>query len=160
MGPPTVAKQLPIRSTRASRAGINYKAANGTKITNYGEKRLEGINKGGKKTGITIQVADVSKTLGSVGKMTEAENTIIFSKGRSIITSDPGGKIAEAAFKQCRPEITTELEKKNGVYTFDMWVPTVSKAENNYCQGQGGGGDNYHNVGSVSGFAWLDDEVL
>ena len=108
VGPKHIADQLPIRPTKASREGKHYRAANGTQIRNYGQKRFEGIDKRGTKTGITIQVADVHKTLASVGKMTEAGNTIIFSKGKSIITSDRDGKIANAAICVAQPENTTE----------------------------------------------------
>ena len=45
--------------------------------------------------------------------MTEVDNAIIFSKGKSIITSDPTGEIAAAAIKLAKPSKTTELEKKN-----------------------------------------------
>ena len=90
--------------------------------------------------------------------MTDAENTIIFSKRRSVITSDPGGRVAEAAFRACKVDHTTELEKKNGVYTFDLWIPEEGgiKQEGN----QGRNENNYHNIGHVSDFTWLDDDVF
>ena len=104
---------------------------------------------------MTIQVAEVNKVLGSVGKMTEAGNTIIFSKTRSVITSDPDGSIAEAAIKNAKMDRTTELQKKNGVYTFDMWIPTSGEIS-----GDNTGTDNYNEIGNISDFAWLEDEVL
>ena len=115
-----------------------------------------------------MQVADVSKPLGAVGKMTDASNTIIFSKGRSVITSDLDGKVAKAAFAACKEADTTELNKKNGVYTFDMWVPTsgsikapIEGSNNSIYQGaRPEQTSNYHNIGAVSGFAWLDDELI
>ena len=95
--------------------------------------------------------------------MTEAGNTIIFSRGKSIITSDKDGTIANTAINVAKPEHTTELDKKNGVYTFDMWIntqsgnyppPATAISNSNTC------GD-YNNIGSItSGFAWLDDEVM
>ena len=91
--------------------------------------------------------------------MTDADNTVIFSKGKSIITSDPDGRIAAAAIKLADPTKTTVLDKKNGVYTFDMWIPKAGdismseKQQTNYCS-------NYQNIGSVSDFAWLDDQVM
>ena len=92
VGPKHIAQGIPIKPTKASKEGKHYRAANGTQIKNYGQKRLEGLDNKGTKTGITIQVADVHKTLASVGKMTEAGNTIIFSKGKSIITTDKDGR--------------------------------------------------------------------
>ena len=164
--PKKVGSHIPVKETRASKAGRNYKAANGTVIKNYGERRLEGWNEKGVKTGITMQVADVSKPLGSVSKMTKAENTVIFSKGRSIITSDPGGKIAEAAFKLCKPDSTTQLEEKNGVYSFDMWIRREQRGveeEGNSSSNDGGSSSSYQEIGSISGsqgFTWLEDDVL
>ena len=164
VGPKHVAAGIAIKPTKASRQGKHYRAANGTQIRNYGQKRLEGIDKKGTNTGITIQVADVHKTLASVGRMTEAGNTIIFSQGKSIITSDKDGAIANAAISKARPENTTELEKKNGVYTFDMWInaqsanypPPTSGAISNSVNK-----DNYQNIGAItSDFAWLEDEVM
>ena len=92
--------------------------------------------------------------------MTEAGNTIIFSKG-NIITSDNDGKIANAAIKVARPENTTELEKRNGVYTFDMWLDTAAgnyqKPGVEYVDNNG----NYQNIASISqDFAWLEDDVM
>ena len=108
-------------------------------------------------------MADVHKTLASVGKMTDAENTIIFSKGRSVITSDPEGKVAEAAFKACKPAKTTELEKRNGVYAFDIWLDnhaTNYQAPGMACE-TSQTQTNYKNIAEISrDFAWLDDEVM
>ena len=163
-GPRNVGSKLPIKPTRASRAGMNYKAANGTSIRNYGERRLEGWTQKGKKTGITIQVAEVNKVLGSVGKMTEAGNTIIFSNGKSIITSDPDGSVAAAAFKAAKAEQTTELRKDNGVYTFDMWLPR-QPGGGNYQEECNQGhydcneGVDYQNIGHISDFQWLDEAM-
>ena len=107
-----------------------------------------------------MQVADVSKPLGSVSKMTKAENTVIFSKGRSVITSDPGGKIAEAAFRMCRQECTTQLEEKNGVYSFDMWI---RKERGEVEEAAACNENSYNEIGCVndsSGFTWLEDAVM
>ena len=87
----------------------------------------------GINTGITIQVADVKKTLASVGKMTDADNTIIFSKGRSIITADKSGDVARAALDAANPRTTTELEKKNGVYSCDIWLHNLGNQFPNPC---------------------------
>ena len=159
VGPRQVAQAIPIKPTKASKEGRHYKAANGTEIKNYGQKRIEGVDNKGVSTGITIQVADVHKTLASVGKMTDAGNTIIFSKGRSIIATDKEGEVAKAAIKAAKPNQTTELEKRNGVYTFDMWV---NKDQTNYVPRTTlGRSINYQNIGAVSqDFAWLDDEVM
>ena len=108
--------------------------------------------------------------------MTDANNTIIFSKGRSIITSDKDGKVANAAFAAANPINTTELEKKGGAYTFDMWInkqstnytppgTTITTTTNSVTTNKTGTSHhdvrNYKNIGEISrDFAWLDDEVM
>ena len=50
VGPKKVGDELPIKPTRASKLGINYKAANGTSIRNCGERRLrDGMKKGSRQ---------------------------------------------------------------------------------------------------------------
>ena len=102
-----------------------------------------------------MQVADVNKVLASVGKMTDADNTIIFSKRRSVITSDPTGEIAEAAIKRSNPNFTTELEKKNGVYSFDMWIPATGNSGGEGKQEE----ETIHAIDEWD-FTWLEDEVM
>ena len=120
------------------------------RTTNMGGEKQSGWNDRGEKVGITIQAADVTKVLGSVSRMTEAKNTIMFSNGRSIIVSDPDGRVAEAAIRAARPELTTELTKKNGVYSFDMYVPA---AKYNYEDAK------VPTINATS-FAWLEDELV
>ena len=56
--------------------------------------------------------------------MNEADNTIVFSKGRSVIIPDKGGNIANEIISKANRESITELRKERGVYVFDMWVPS------------------------------------
>ena len=53
VSPKHVADGIPTKPTKASMSGKDYKAANGTPIRNYGQKRIEGLDKNGTKTGIT-----------------------------------------------------------------------------------------------------------
>ena len=96
--------------------------------------------------------------------MTEAGNTIIFRKRKSIITTDRDCKIANPAINAAKPENTTELEKKNGVYTFDMWLEAAGsncQAPGNYYEDHNRGCDNYQNIGEISrDFTWLEDAVM
>ena len=85
VGPRTMATDLPIKETPASRAGLKYKAANGTTIDNLGEKAIHGITKQGNKVGVTFQVADVTKPLGAVRAMLAAGNKVVFESGNSYI---------------------------------------------------------------------------
>ena len=45
VGPKTVARNFPTRETDDSRLGRNFRAANGSRINNYGEKVIQGRTK-------------------------------------------------------------------------------------------------------------------
>ena len=68
-------------------------------------------------------------------------------------------EIANTAINAAKPENTTELEKRNGVYTFDMWLEKTNS--NNYSP-PGENYDNYYqNIGEISrDFTWLEDVVM
>ena len=57
-----------------------------------------------------MQVADVSKPLGSVYQFTEANNMVVFDKGNSYIVNKSNGK-------------RTPIAEENGVFYLDVWVP-------------------------------------
>ena len=59
------------------------------------------------------QVAGVKKGLGSIPRMVESNNTVVFSKNRSFIRNDKTGSV-------------TELKKVNGTYEFDIWLQNKS----------------------------------
>jgi hypothetical protein len=66
VGPKTMAMDIGIKDTPASRAGLKHRAANGTSIDNLGEKAIKGVTKQGNKVGMTFQIANVTKPLGAV----------------------------------------------------------------------------------------------
>ena len=126
VGPPSVARHIPITQTWASLGGFCYTAANGNPLPNKGEKRVTGVTKEGEMVGLTMQVADVTKVLGSVGKFCQANNRVVFDdqEGSYIMNKDTG--------KQ------TMLVKSGGVYRFPMWVKKtigdVQGVQNGKCQ--------------------------
>ena len=109
VGPKSVGKSIPIRPTKASMAGIGYVAANGTKINNYGERRLQGVNHDWTPMGMSIQVSDVNKVLAAVSQICDAGNRVVFDNVGSYIESKATGK-------------RTAMRRENGVYKFDMWI--------------------------------------
>ena len=76
VGPPTMANGVKIRETPASWAGLKYRAANGAAIDNQGERVIQAMTKQGKKIGMTFQIANVTKPLGSVRAMLDAEGDV------------------------------------------------------------------------------------
>ena len=67
-------------------------------------------NKEGKKVGMTFQVANVTKPLGSVRAMLDAGNKVVFQKGNCYIEDE-----------SCR--VTTPIEERNGAIVFELWRP-------------------------------------
>ena len=104
------ANSVEITPTAASKAGLCYRAANGTKFQNYGEKRIEATTSEGHQMGLTPQVADVKRNLGSVVKMMDAGNKVVFDNEWSYIQHKKTGK-------------TTTMQKQNGLMQFDIWIP-------------------------------------
>ena len=83
VGPKTMATDIGIKDTPASRAGLKYRAANGTSIDNFGEKTIQGVTKQGNKVGMTFQIANVTKPLGAVRAMLAAGSKVVFETGNS-----------------------------------------------------------------------------
>ena len=68
----------------ASKQGLKHRAANGSPIANEGEKTHRGYTNEGSAVAMTMQVAKVTKPLGSVRAMLEANNMVVIDKGVAI----------------------------------------------------------------------------
>ena len=77
VGPPSIAKHIPVSQTWASLGGFYYTAANRNPLPNTGEKRINGVTQEGESVGLTMQVADVTKVLGSVEQLCKANNRVV-----------------------------------------------------------------------------------
>ena len=77
VAPKSVAARLPVRVTRAAKAGLGYVAANGSRIENYGERVIKGRMGDGKSAAMAFQVSDVKRPLGSVFRMNQAGNKVV-----------------------------------------------------------------------------------
>jgi hypothetical protein len=113
VGPRTMATDISIKDTPASRAGLKYRAANGTPIDNLGDKSIQGVTKQGNKVGMTFQIADVTKPLGAVRAMLAAGNKVVFESGHSYIQDKTR-------------TIKTPIEERNGAYVFHIWRPKAA----------------------------------
>jgi hypothetical protein len=103
------ARAFDVKPTRASKDGRGYRAANGTKIKNYGERVVEGFTEDWSPVKVAMQVADVNKTLGSVYRMNECGNRVMLDGEESYIENKMTGK-------------KTKIYLENGQYVFYMWV--------------------------------------
>ena len=83
--------EIEIKPGVASKRGVNFEVANGTRIPNLGERKFVAHSEEGAARNITAQVCDVNKALLSVRKVVEAGN--VFSRenhqGRCTLTLQP-----------------------------------------------------------------------
>jgi hypothetical protein len=97
-------------------AGVEYICADGGRIPNLGEKRVQGLTTEGSKLNVTFQVAPVDRPLLSVEKLTAGGHVVNFEKNGGTITHVKTGAV-------------TAIRRSNGVFVIDIWVPTFANAK-------------------------------
>ena len=147
--PKGVASGVKVKETRASRQGLKYRAANGTPIKNEGERELQGYTGEGNKANMTMQVAAVTKPLGSVRAMLKAGNRVVFDEGDSFIVNKATG-------------VKTVIEDRNGAFVFDIWIPRGNRQQDQQHEGYQGKYfqalvEEAEEANRAAGFARLDD---
>ena len=100
---------IPTEPGPASKRGVEYEVANGTRIPNEGEMRFEAVTGEGQHRKLVVQVCDVNQGLLSVSKATAANNRVVFDKDGSYIENKDSGEV-------------TWLEEKKGMYMLKLWV--------------------------------------
>ena len=104
---------VPVVEGPASRRGVEYEVADGSRIPNEGEKQFEAHTQGGAVRTIRAQVCCVNKPLLSVRKIVEAGNRVEFGPGGAYIEDmETGQKMA--------------LHENQGMYTLKAWVRNVN----------------------------------
>ena len=101
-----------VKITSAVKQGVKYGTASGHSIPNLGQVDLDVITDDGANTQLSLQMADVTKTLLSVKRMTKAGNRVVFDDPNTVgsfIENKTTGK-------------KTPLRQHNGVYYMDVWV--------------------------------------
>ena len=114
VGPKSVGRAFNIKETHAPHNGNNYVAANGSAITNYGERLIKGETENGLTVSMPIQLADVKKVLMSTHKMNETGLKVILDGENSYIVDKWTGR-------------TTPIKYEHGRYFFDIWAPAPIK---------------------------------
>ena len=123
VGPPKVGTHFNLTPTEASAQGKHYRAANGSVIRNHGQRIITGRTDEGTLVSMLLQVADVSKVLGSVREMVKSGNLVVFDE-------DANGNCL--SFLECKAtKVKTAIKERNGTYQFDIRVP----------KGKGGGAE-------------------
>ena len=114
VAPKNVAQKFVLRETPASRRGIGFVAANGSKIQNYGERKVSGYTDDGAAISMRMTCADVHKVLGSVHKMTQGGNLVVLDGEHSFMKNKVTGQ-------------KTKIHYEDGQYILYLWVPCGPK---------------------------------
>ena len=99
---------IPMQENEDSRRGRYYTTANGKKVYVLGEKVVTIRSKEGIIKKMKFQICDVTRILGSVGKITKANNCVNLNKAGGKIVDNNGGEI--------------EIDMENGVYVVNAQV--------------------------------------
>ena len=99
-----------VRETAESKRGKYYLAANNSKIPVHGRKTIHGVTDDWNNMRIEAEVADVRRALGSVKRLCEAGNTVVFSGKESYIRNDKTGN-------------KTKIDQSGKGYVVNVWVP-------------------------------------
>ena len=103
------ATQFPLVATEASKRGINFVAANGTKIINHGERQVEGMTTEFSPIKMTWQVARVKRNLASVDRMMNTGNRVVFDSNGSYIQNKTTG-------------YKTDMRRNGRLTEFNVWI--------------------------------------
>ena len=109
---------VPTTSTPQSKAGEFFRAANGRKIFNQGEKVISMMTKEGAMRDMKFAVCDVSKALGSVSQMCKTGHKVVFSP-----PWDPAGSYIQ----HIETGEKIWLEECNGLYILNTRVAPAHK---------------------------------
>ena len=110
VGPPEIASAFRVRETPASRNGLTYQSPSGTAIKNEGEKWIRALTGDWTPINFAMQVAAVTKPLGSVYQFCQAGNRVVFDSDGSYIMDKNTG-------------IKTDIVEEKGCYNLHLWVP-------------------------------------
>ena len=114
VAPKHIAQAFKLRETAMSKNKVGFAAANGSKIENYGERKVSGYTDEGDGMSLRMTCADVHKVLGSVHKMNKGCNIVVLNGEHSYMKNKRTGQ-------------KTKISYEDGQYIMRMWVPAGPK---------------------------------
>ena len=113
---------VPTTPTKESEQGEFFRAANGNKIYNQGQKMVTMMTQEGAHRDMRFTICDVSKALASVSQMCRSGNKVVFNppwnpEGSYIQHVDTGERLW--------------LREENGLYMLDTRVAPINKQTSN-----------------------------
>ena len=119
VGPEDDYPDYPLEPSPGSHRGLHYVAAGGNKIKNKGQKRVLILTKEKQLRWVTVQIAQVKKTLASVSKSNDNGFDVVYSKNASYME--------EMSTKQ-----QTALRRDRGVFVLDAWIVPYEMIKKGY----------------------------
>ena len=113
VAPGTIAENVVVTESTGSKSGQKYMTADGTKISNQGQKSFTTITEDGRAVGVTYQIADISRPLNSVGRICDKGNAVVFTKEGGYVMNLWSGE-------------RTRFSREEGVYILKTWVPRTA----------------------------------
>ena len=99
----------PIAPSQMSQAGGSYRVANGQRVPNVGQQKVQFTLDDGQPANILFQIAEIERPLISASALAANGNSVVFNRKGGAIIHDKTGR-------------RTELHKRGGIYVLHMWV--------------------------------------
>ena len=113
-----------IRESAASKAGVNYVAANDGRIPNEGETDLQFQTVEGHGECLTFQIAEVNKALGAVSHLVDMGYKVVFDKDMAT------GKDLSMMMNK-KTNVTSRFRRERNVWVLDAYINIADDAEKN-----------------------------
>ena len=109
---------VPLRETQASKSSEFFRAANGQKIHNHGERVVSMMTREGAMRDMKFIVCDVSKALGSVSHMCKVGHRVVFN---------PPWEPTGSYIQHIETGERMWLEEQNGLYVLSTKVAPAER---------------------------------
>jgi len=120
---PTTVKESP-----ASKAGMNYTAADGGNIKNIGEGDVVSRSEDGTEVRFKAQIGDkMTRLLIAIQRAVEAGNMVVFGSTPEAIKklakmATDGKEVPENLIMQKKSGTINTIKKKDGLYVYPLWI--------------------------------------
>ena len=108
--PASMAPLWPVEDSPGSLVGLHYLSASGGRLKNCGQQHVPIELTSGQRTHALFQIAEVSRPLVSVARLTEAGKAVIFGCSGGVIRDLQSG-------------VDTPFERRDGIYIFQIRIP-------------------------------------
>ena len=85
VAPKHIGRAFKLCETATSKNNVGFVAANGSRIDNYGERKVSGYTEDGTGISLRMTCADVQKVLGSVHRMNKGGNVVVLDGDASYM---------------------------------------------------------------------------